>query len=189
MDVSAWLAWPRLLYWLLPLLLLCAAPVAYWLWRRHHRPRRELDRILRRHAHEVLYDLIIPDGLDGHIHLDYLLLTDRGLLVVDTLDVQGVVFGAPRMDEWAVMQGHRRHAFRNPLYPLQDRVAAVKQLAGGKTEVEGVVAFCRGAEFPKGVPEGTLTHDSLPARRPAAAPKDDLQAVWQRIRESLKLEG
>lgn len=188
MDVSAWLAWPRLLYWLIPLLVLCAAPLAYWLWRRHHRPRRELDRILRRHAHDVLYDLVIPDGLDGHIHLDYLLLTDRGLLVVDTLNVQGVVFGAPRMDEWAVMQGHSRHAFRNPLYPLQDRVAAVKHLVGGKTEVDGVVAFCRGAEFPRGVPEGTRTHDSLAARPADAAPGDALREAWQKVVDSLKSE-
>lgn len=188
MDASVWLDWPRLLVWLIPALLVPAALLAWWLWRRHHAPRRELDRVLRRHALDALYDVIIPDGLDGHIHLDYLLLTRERLLVVDTLEVQGVVFGAPRMDEWAVMQGHRRHAFRNPLYALQDRVAAVKAMAPG-VPVEGLAVFTRGAEFPKGVPEGTLTHADLAPVEQGVQAGETLQAAWQRIRDSLQREA
>lgn len=161
--------------------LVLLAILGWCLWRRRNQPQRELHRLLKEHSNSLLVDIVIPDGMDGHIHLDYLLLTPDGLWVVDTLNVQGVIFGAPRMDEWAVMQGHKRHSFRNPLYSLQDRVAAVKSLAKGMP-VEGKVIFCRGASFPKGLPEGTLEHHAVPEfPKKDAVVSDDLLEAWQKI--------
>lgn len=159
--------------------------LAWWFWRWAHTPPRELNRLLRAHAHSVLADVVIPDGVDGYIHLDYLLLTPTGLRVVDTLNVQGVVFGAPRMDEWTVMQGHKRHSFRNPLYGLQDRVAAVRSLAID-VEVEGAVVFCRGAHFPKGLPEGTLEYHDLSSLKSDAAVADNLLDAWKKIEVAVR---
>ena len=47
-------------------------------WRRFNRSPRV---VLRRIAHRRLADLVLPDGMDGEIHVDHLVQTGRGLLV------------------------------------------------------------------------------------------------------------
>ena len=67
---------------------------------------------------------------DGEIHLDHLLLTPRGLVVIDLRNAHGAVFGGEQMDDWTVMSATRRYTFRNPLGALAARVHAVRRLAG-----------------------------------------------------------
>ena len=119
--------------------------------------------------------------MGGSMHVDYLLLTTRGVLVVDLRDVAGNIFGGDQMTEWTVMAGAKRSTFQNPQGALYDRVAAVKLLAGD-LPVEGRVLFTRRGRFPKGLPRWTLMVDSLRAEFPPA----DTQAFesWrERFRE------
>ena len=71
------------------------------------------------------------------------------------------------MNQWVVMDGARRHTMSNPLEPLYDRVAAVRQLAG-EVPVEGRVIFAGGGRFAKGRPPGVTMLESLPAEFPVA---------------------
>jgi hypothetical protein len=114
-------------------------------------------------------DVLVPDGSGGHLHVDFLLLTGRGILVVDFRDVEGVVFGGEHMREWALMNGHRRTTFLNPLEALYDRVAAVRALAGD-VPVDGRIVFTERAQFPKGRPPRVLRLASLEAEYPAPEP-------------------
>ena len=58
-----------------------------------------------------LVDMLVPDGMGGGFHVDFLLLTTRGILVIDLRDVQGNIFGGDQMAEWTVMDGPRRFTF------------------------------------------------------------------------------
>ena len=122
-------------------------------WRRwgRYRARRQLIRSFEAVSAAVLRDVLIPDGSGGQLHIDFLLLTGRGLLVVDYRDVEGVVFGGEHMREWAVMDGSRRSTFLNPLEALYDRIAAVRLLAG-EVPVDGRIIFTSRSKFPKGRP-------------------------------------
>ncbi len=102
----------------------------------------------------------MPDGMGGVMHIDYLLLTSRGILVVDLRDVAGNIFGGDQMTEWTAMEGARRQTFPNPQGALYDRVAVVRSLAG-ELGVEGRILFTRRGRFPKGLPRWTLMVDSL----------------------------
>jgi hypothetical protein len=157
-----WLEWPALLAWLVPVGgVVLAAALGLWWWRRtamHRLVRRTLESCTL----EVLRHAVIPDGVDGHIHLDHLLLTPRGLIVLDVRDVRGAVFGAEKMDDWAVLDGRRRHLFKNPLGPLHDRLVAVRALAG-EVEVHGRIAFTPRAHFPKGLPTLSVPLSALAA--------------------------
>jgi hypothetical protein len=115
---------------------------------------------------EFLHDVLIPDGNGSSMHVDYLLLTSRGLIVVDLRDVRGNIFGGDQMTEWTVMNGASRATFQNPQHALYDRVAAVRALAGD-LPVEGRVLFTRRGKFPKGLPRWTLMVDSLRAEFPS----------------------
>ena len=65
------------------LALLAAAGVAiYRRWGRY-RARRQLIKSFEAVAAAVLRDVLIPDGSGGQLHIDFLLLTARGMLVVD----------------------------------------------------------------------------------------------------------
>jgi hypothetical protein len=104
---------------------------------------------------DYLRDIAVPDASGTEVHIDYLLLTTRGLLVLDERDIAGNVFGSDSMTEW-------RFTFANPQAALYDRIAAVRGSAGS-IPVEGRVVFSRAATFPKGLPRMTLREESLEA--------------------------
>jgi len=136
-----------------------------WRWYRKRRARKALVGAITAVASEHLMDVLVPDGMGGFFHADFLLLTARGVIVVDLRDVGGNVFGGDQMNEWTVMDGAHRHTFINPQSALYDRIAAVKALAG-ELPVEGRVVFTRRAKFPKGLPKWTLMIDSLASEFP-----------------------
>ncbi len=154
-------------------------------WSRH-RARRQLFKAFEAAAAAVLRDVLVPDGSGGHLHIDFLLLTGRGLLVVDFRDVDGIVFGGEHMREWAVMNGSLRSTFLNPLEALYDRVAAVRALAGD-VPVDGRIVFTERAQFPKGRPPRVLRLASLEAEYPppepgsTAHPAERYRAAWDEL--------
>jgi hypothetical protein len=156
-------------------------------WRRWGRylARRQLIRSFETVSAALLRDILIPDGSGGQLHIDFLLLTARGLLVVDYRDVEGVVFGGEHMKEWAVMDGNRRTTFLNPLEALYDRIAAVKLLAG-EAPVDGRIVFTSRSKFPKGRPPRVMRLDLLEAEYPAAAeggahPGERYRTAWDQL--------
>lgn len=148
---------------------------------RHIRARRQLVRTVESIALAALRDIVLPDGSGGHLHLDFLLMTGRGLLVIDLRDVAGVVFGGEHMHEWTVMNGIARSTFMNPLESLYDRVAVVRQLAGD-VPVEGRIVFTERGRFPKGRPPKVTQLAALAAEFPALGP-DAASAAEERCRQ------
>jgi hypothetical protein len=111
-------------------------------------------------AHARMDKLVIPNVDDGEIQIDHLLLTARGLLVIDIKDVQGTVFGSNKMDNWTVMGPKNRFQISNPQPGLYDRIAAVRHIVR-EVPVAGRILFLEGAEFSKGVPEYVCTLNEL----------------------------
>jgi Nuclease-related domain len=156
-------------------------------WRRFavYRARKQLIRSFETVSAAVLRDILVPDGSGGQLHIDFLLLTGKGLLVVDYRDVEGVVFGGEHMREWAVMNGSARSTFLNPLEALYDRIAAVRLLAG-ETPVDGRIVFTGRSKFPKGRPPRVMRLDLLEAEYPAASegsshPAERYRATWDQL--------
>lgn len=128
-------------------------------WRRRTEYRR-LENSIIAVGSEHLRNVLVPDGMGAVMHIDYLLLTSRGVLAIDLRDVRGNIFGGDQMTEWTVMNGASRTTFQNPQHALYDRVAAVRALCGD-LPVEGRILFTRRGKFPKGLPRWTLMVDSL----------------------------
>jgi len=141
---------------------LAVAALLAWivvLWQK----RRELQRIeatVDSIAYDVLRNVLIPNGMEGQITLQYLLLTERGLLILDLLERPGAIFGGDQMVEWTSIGKKGRYTFRNPQHALYDRMAALKSLAGN-TPVDGRVVFSKRSEFPKGKSSYALRVDEL----------------------------
>ncbi len=162
-----------------------------WSWYRRYRARKALHAAVTGGAADHLADSLVPDGMGGSFHVDFLLLTLRGVVVIDLRDVKGNIFGGDQMAEWTVMDGARRSTFPNPQSALYDRIAAVKAVAGD-LPVEGRIVFTRRGRFPKGLPKWTRMLDALRAEIPAAdieSPADTIARFregWQRLRDAVK---
>jgi hypothetical protein len=143
----------------LPLLLVTLLLI--WLVVRGRRDRgRTLAKVLDAVAFERIEHMVIPDGDDGEIQIDHLVLTAQGLLIIDVKDVIGAVFGSDKMQEWTVIAKDRRFTFANPQPALYDRIAAVREIVR-QVPVAGRIVFLDGASFAKGVPGLVTTLDEL----------------------------
>src|SRR5258706_6916820 len=144
----------------------------YWGLRAYQRRarRRALLVRLERVAYQAAHQVLVPDGMGGFIHIDHLLLTPRGVLVLDTRRVAGLIFGGDQMSDWTVMGRGRRFTFDNPQPALYDRIAAVKALVGD-VPVEGRLLFSNHGRFTKGKPKYVLMPPRIELELPAADPR------------------
>jgi hypothetical protein len=136
--------------------LLAGAAVALllcWLLYRYFRAKSgSLEATLEDISFDKIEGLIVPNADEGEILIDYLLLTSKGLLILEVKDVSGTVFGGDKLQDWTVITNERRFTFSNPQPALFDRIAAVRQIVR-QVPVAGRILFLDGAEFPKGVPQ------------------------------------
>jgi len=165
--------------WVLPSIgiLLLLSLVGIVVYRR--RAGRSAERRLRAVATKFLSGFIIPDGDDGEIHVEYALLTHRGIIIVDVKDVDGNVFGSDSMQDWTVISDQRRFTFGNPQYALYDRLAAVKRLVP-VIPVTGYVAFMNRGHFNKGRPSDVVLLDTLidELQQEKKSNNDDMFSTW-----------
>ncbi len=160
-------------------------------WQRYSRRKALLLR-LERIAYDTVHQVLVPDGMGGFIHIDHLLLTPRGIILLDTRRVVGVIFGGDQMSDWTVMSRKHRYTFDNPQPALYDRVAAVKQLAGD-APVEGRLLFSNLGKFTKGIPKWVFMLDDLEVEFPnvnrsgRSSPQfEKINEAWTRIKSQLR---
>ena len=149
-------------------IVLLLAAACFWGVRAYQRRarRRALLARLERVAYEGVHQVLVPDGMGGFIHIDHLLLTPRGVLLLDTRRVAGLIFGGDQMSDWTVMGRGRRYTFDNPQPALYDRIAAVKALVGD-VPVEGRLLFSNLGRFTKGKPKYVVMLDGIEVEFPA----------------------
>lgn len=173
--------------YLLPLILVVALLLLWLLQRRRAGQERSLAAVLKEIGFERFDNLIVPNGDDGEIQIDHVLLTANGVLIIHVKDVVGTVFGSDKMQEWAVISENRRFTFANPQPALYDRIAAVKHIVR-EVPVAGRILFLDEATFTKGVPELVCTLDDLlhefgETDRPSAKVKvEAFRPHWEKIR-------
>ena len=151
--------------------------------------RRSLLARLERVGIEAMHQVLVPDGMGGFIHIDHVLLTPRGILVLDTRRVTGLIFGGDQMSDWTVMGRGHRYTFDNPQPALYDRMAAVKAIVGD-VPVEGRLLFSNVGKFTKGIPKWVLMLDGIevefPVVEPAYAAPEPYVEAWGRLTAQLR---
>lgn len=148
--------------WLYPLFAILALLLLWGIYRFIRGRENRFKNTLKDISFERLEALVIPNGDEGEIQIDYLLLTAQGLLILDIKEAVGTVFGSDKMQDWTVIGEDRRYTFSNPQPALYDRIAAVRAIVR-QVPVAGRVLFLGGAEFTKGIPTMVTTLDDLRA--------------------------
>lgn len=171
--------------WMLGILLLL---LVWLLYRFVRRRSSRLEQVLGEIGFDRINNIVIPNGDDGEILIDQLLLTSQGLLILEIKDVEGVVFGSNKMQDWTVISDERRYTFANPQHGLYDRIAAVREIVR-EVPVAGRILFLDGAEFTKGKPGLVATLDQLVEefgennKKAAKVKIDAFQPHWELIRK------
>jgi hypothetical protein len=162
--------------------------LAWFVYRRRYSGNR-LKKVLSEISHDRIDGLVLPNGDDGEIQIDHLVLTSQGLLIVDIKDAIGIVFGSDKMQEWTVISEERRYTFPNPQEALYDRIAAVRHIVR-QVPVAGRILFLDGAEFTKGVPSLVINLDQLlaefgePDKNAAKFKIEAFKPHWDLIRKA-----
>lgn len=176
--------------WLLSLAGIGALLVLWFVYRRFVAPGSSLESALAAIGFDHVDELIIPSADEGEIQVNKLILTSRGLLILEIKDVQGVVFGSDKMQDWTVIAADRRYTFPNPQPSLYDRIAAVRQIVR-QVPVAGRILFLDGAEFTKGVPDLVCTLEQLvaefgePDKAAAKFQVDSFKPHWELIQKAV----
>lgn len=177
---ASWLLWLAIAV----LACLLAAVIALFIRLRLTAARRNMLGTLRNIADRLMRDVVLPDGVGGHIGVDALLLRDGKLYLLLLRHADGAVFAGSKMDQWSAV-GRRRFVFRNPLHALQDRSIALRALTPELNIVPRVL-FTGKCHFPKGCPPEVELFEGFarPLRRkkkPAVALDAKLKAAWTKL--------
>lgn len=154
-----------------------------------HKPIRNLfeqyrvNRAIKRLGTDSMSNVVISDGMDGHVFIEHLVLTPTQVLVVTVRRYSGAIFAAQNMDMWAQVTDNGSYKFPNPLHEVASATAAVKSHFPDAT-VSGIILFGQDSTFPKGKPDGVM-HISEIAKLPAPSPEmrisDSLRQAWDRL--------
>jgi hypothetical protein len=175
-----------LLGWFRPELLRALRPMS-----RGAAGEAKVAKVLQRLFAEVLNDVILPDGRGGLTQIDHLALTPAGLVVVETKNYGGSIFGQAREPTWTQAIGHQRNRFQNPLYQNFAHTEAVKFHAPGVAVLERVV-FIDQARFPKGLPDGVVKLSGLASSLRELRGSDIPAATrlaWEHVRRAVRWDA
>jgi hypothetical protein len=129
--------------------------------------------------------MIIPDGMDGNIFIEHLILTPDEILLLGVKRYRGLIFAADTIDLWTQVVGQKSYKFENPLHYLENDVLALNAYVE-KSKVVSKVLFINGSEFPKGKPENIISISDLKELQEEYTGKeipDVLQADWKSLEE------
>ena len=150
--------------------------ICLWLWH----PSRMLKRKVKKMGAKVLSNLHLPDGVDGEINIDYLVLTEKGMLIIDVKRYDGLIYGSETHDEWTQVLKHRSYMFANPLKQMNMRVLAVKFIVP-EAHIEGAVLFAGRGRFPKRTPTGIITLEGITKHSTKINVTEQAKADWKRL--------
>lgn len=177
---------PAFITWLVVVLILVLGFVLQRSWIKEYISEWKLNHLLKKAGKESLHNVIISDGLDGKIFIEYLILTPTKILLLGVKKYQGLIFAAEKIALWTQVIGNKSYKFENPLHQLEnDALILNSKIENSKIETK--VLFIKGSEFPKGKPENVVTISEVkkwPKYYVAAADiTAALRADWERLRD------
>lgn len=161
-------------------LLLVVLACMIWLWVAH--PQLRLRRRVSNLGVQFMRDVRVPDGVEGELHIDYLVLKPDAILVVDVKHYDGFIYGNEAQEQWTQVLKQRNYHFDNPLRHVDIQIMAIKSVVPD-ANVEGVVLFAGGGRFPRHKPRGVMTLQDIPKRRQMQIVEDSLLAAWNRFQQ------
>ncbi len=125
------------------------------------RVARELDEGLSPHRYTVLHDVTLPANA-GTTQIDHLVLSTRGVFVIETKNMSGWIFGSEHEASWTQRFPKGKVSFQNPLRQNFLHVKVLQELLGlNQTALFSIVVFVGDAQFKTSMPENVMKLSGL----------------------------
>lgn len=146
------------------------------------REERRIRRAVRRQGADMLAALEIPDGMDGRIYIDYLVLTAEAIRLVMVKRYEGFIYAGEKMAEWTQVIKPNNYRFPNPLQELELKIVALRSIVPD-IPITGCVLFSESCKFPTRKPAGVMcVGDPAPAFDKRPIP-ENLQQAWRKLQQ------
>jgi len=145
-----------------------------------------LYRNVRKLGVAALHNIVIPDGMDGRVLIENIILAPEGIYILPIKRYCGIIFAAENIESWTQVVGKRSYKFPNPLPELETYIMAVRNFLPA-INVTGCILVTRDAEFPKGKPERVIPLDE--AVDYLNITKGEVSGHLRNAWENLKLAG
>lgn len=148
--------YPRLITWLGIVLLIFLSVFLHREKLKEYIKEWKLKKLLKNIGLKCLHNVIIPDGIDGHIFIEYLILMPNEMFILAVKKFRGLIFAAEHIDLWTQVIGNKSYKFENPLQQLEINVVFLNSNLE-TSKLGKKVLFIKGCEFPKGKPENIIS--------------------------------
>lgn len=148
--------------------------VILFIWKQMQKGKhqRHAQKIIESLGLKYLHNMVLPDGIDGLVFIDYLILVPSGFIVLDVEHSEGHLFGGETVDQWSQVVNNKTYKFNNPLYANQRKCQALSWNINNKVQQKGInidpdwethgwVTFTNAGNFPKGIPKQVSMIDEL----------------------------
>lgn len=110
----------------------------------------------------LLNNITIPFQ-DGTTQIDHILVSTKGVFVIETKHYSGWIFGNEKSDQWTQVFYRVKSRFQNPIHQNYRHVKALQQLLDflPKEQIHPVVVFSGNAVFKSPVPKGVVYLNQL----------------------------
>ena len=107
----------------------------------------------------LLNDLTLPDGQGSTTQIDHILLSPKGIFVIETKNYKGWIFGGERQKMWTQKIYKNSYKFQNPLHQNYKHQKVLEQVLADILEphlIHSIVVFMPDCEFKTAMPDNVF---------------------------------
>ncbi|MBE0682901.1 MAG: NERD domain-containing protein [Anaerolineales bacterium] len=110
----------------------------------------------------LLNNMTIPFQ-DGTTQIDHILISTKGIFVIEVKHYSGWIFGNEKSDQWMQSIYRVKNRFQNPIHQNYRHIKAIQQLLDflPKEQIHSIVVFSGSAEFKTPIPNGVFYLEQL----------------------------
>lgn len=153
-------------FWWLPIIVVLSAILkTSWFkgWLGEWLVNRTLAKIVDKNSEASFrFNDVLLATQDGTTQIDHVLLTRKGLFVIETKNMKGWIFGSAHQKSWTQQIYRHKSSFQNPLRQNYKHTQTLQDLLGlDSSVVHSIVVFVGGVQFKTTMPANVIGRHEL----------------------------
>lgn len=124
---------------------------------------KAIQRHLDRRAYHLFCNILLPTA-DGTTQLDHVVVSQYGIFVLETKNMQGIISGSKQERTWTQQIGAQCISFQNPLHQNYKHTKTLHELLGiNEKHIFSLIVFVGSSSFGTSMPENVVhgTNDAI----------------------------
>lgn len=122
-----------------------------------------LNKYFSDEACHLLKNVTLPTAEGGTTQIDHVLVSTKGIFVIETKDYSGWIFGNPKGPKWTQVTRWRKYKFQNPIRQNYKHIKELKRYFDFLPDkcFKSIVVFVGDGKFKTPMPENVMYLDNL----------------------------